>query len=144
MTGFAKRGLVRTGTISSLTFHCHSIDTINSRLTVHACTIAKGLTVLLLRPHSRACLASIGVRGWSIKGSSLPGQADRGQGITTDWLVRLGINVATFCDMWSWKQPELKPFGHKKVFIPELPATSWLPTTLHPYRSACGIDYLVK
>ena len=29
-----------------------------------------------------------------------------------DWLVRLGIDVATFCDMWSRKQPELMPFGH--------------------------------
>ena len=29
-----------------------------------------------------------------------------------DRLVRLHIDVATFCDMWSQKQPELMPLGH--------------------------------
>ena len=40
-----------------------SFDRYNNRLTVHACTIAKSSTVwFLLRPHSRACLASTEVR----------------------------------------------------------------------------------
>ena len=28
-----------------------------------------------------------------------------------DWLVRLGIDVATFCDMWTSKRPQLRLFG---------------------------------
>ena len=36
-------------------------DWYNNRLTVHAYTIAKGsMSILLLRPHSQACLASMG------------------------------------------------------------------------------------
>ena len=62
-----------------------------------------------------------------------------------EWLVRLGINVATFCDMWSRKQPALMPFGHI-IFLnwKVLPLRGSPPPTLHPYRTACGIDYLVK
>ena len=28
------------------------------------------------------------------------------------WLVRLGIDLATFCIMWGEKQHELMPFGY--------------------------------
>ena len=28
-----------------------------------------------------------------------------------DWLVTLAIDLATFCDMWSSKEPQLTPFG---------------------------------
>ena len=64
-----------------------------------------------------------------------------------DRLVRLGVDVATFCDMWGLKQPELMPSGNIKIFEFEDPAISWLPTSSYPspfYRTACGIDYLVK
>ena len=53
------------------------------------------------------------------------------------------MDLTTFCDMWSLKQLELMPLGHIKIFELEPSATSWLPTH-HPYRSACGINYLVN
>ena len=28
-----------------------------------------------------------------------------------DWLVTLDIDLATFCDTWSTKEPKLMPFG---------------------------------
>ena len=37
--------------------------------------------------------------------------------------------LATFCDMWSSKQPELMPFGHINCFELEIPTTPRLPTT---------------
>ena len=123
-----------------------SFDRYSKRPTVHVCIIAKALTVcfywcLIHRPvwHLR-------MLRWSVNGSNCPARQTAGRESLQDCLVRLGIDVATFWDMWSWKQPELKPFGHKKVFVSEVPATSWLPTTstLHPYRNACGIDYLMK
>ena len=39
-----------------------------------------------------------------------------------DWLVRLNIDVATFCDMWDRKQPEFMPVGCTRIFESELPA----------------------
>ena len=81
----------------------------------------------LLIPHSWACLVSMDA--WvSVKGSNLPGQADTSMESLQNWLVRLGINAATFFDMWSWILPEVKPFGHKKVFVPKGSTTSWLST----------------
>ena len=65
-------------------------DRYNNRLTAHAYTIEKGL--LLLKPHSWACLTSMGARMV---------QADSRQVTLQDWLAILGIDVATFCDMWS-------------------------------------------
>ena len=41
-----------------------------------------------------------------------PTRQTAGRESLQDWLVRLGIDVATFCDMWSRKQPELMLFGH--------------------------------
>ena len=37
-----------------------------------------------------------------------------------NWLVRLGMELATFCDMWSSKQPELMLFGHINCFELEI------------------------
>ena len=34
-----------------------------------------------------------------------------GRESSQDWLVRLGIDVATSCDMWTSKQPQLRLFG---------------------------------
>ena len=104
----------------------------NNRLTVHTCTIAKGSTVYFYWGLIHGPVWHPSVLGWSVNGSNFPSQADNCRESPHDWLVRLGINVATFCDMLSWKQPELKPFGHKTVFVSEVPATSWLPTTPHP------------
>ena len=66
--------------------------------------------------------------GWSINGCILPGQADSLQEISTWMLVRLGMDLATFCDVWSLKQPELMPFGHIS-FLVGTPTTPCLPTT---------------
>ena len=61
VTGFAKRGNC-THTISSLTFYCQLIDN-NNRLTVHACTIAKGSMVYTFTEASFTGLC--GVHGGS-------------------------------------------------------------------------------
>ena len=40
-----------------------------------------------------------------------------------NWLVRLGMILARFCDMWILKtQPELMPFGHTNYFVWDPPA----------------------
>ena len=76
---------------------------------------------------------------------TLLARATAGRKSPQDWLVRLGIDVATFCDMWSRKQPELMSLGHINFLESEGPAILWAqPPTFHPYRTACGIDYLVK
>ena len=48
-----------------------------------------------------------------------------------------------FCDILSATGHQLRPHHLVKCFTLEEPTTSWLLTTptLHPYRSACGIDY---
>ena len=40
------------------------------------------------------------------------------------------MDLATFCDVWSLKQPELMPFGHIS-FLVGTPTTPCLPTTSH-------------
>ena len=54
----------------------------------------------------------------------------------TGWYVRLGMDLATYtmCDMWSLQQPELSIFESKFPLF--------CGYTHHPYRSACGVDYL--
>ena len=131
VTGFAKRGLVRTLFQFLLFTVIPQIQQYTNSSCLHHCQRFNGL--LLLRLHSQVCLASTGARvvcKWlqlARPGIQLAGNHHR-----TGWLVRLGIDVATFCDMWSQKQPELKPFSHKKVFVSEGPTTSWLPTTPPP------------
>ena len=44
-----------------------------------------------------------------------------------EWLVRLGIDVATFCGMWISKQHQFMPFGCINFWV-RTPATLWLPT----------------
>ena len=138
--GFAKRVLC------AQSFKSHfspPFDRYNNRLTIHAYTIAKGSKVyfywgFIHRPvwHPRVLRCSLNC-------SNLPGQADSRQGITT----RLAGETGHWRGYIMWyskpKQPELMPFGHIIFFKLEGPATLWYPT-LHFYRSACGIDYLVK
>ena len=62
-----------------------------------------------------------------------------------DWLVTLGIDLVTFCDMWSSEEPKLMPFGCVQLtrgacHLVAAPP----PPTLHPYRSACGIEKASK
>ena len=40
------------------------------------------------------------------------------------WLVRLGMDLATVCDMLSSEQSQLIPFGHFQVFHMELFTTT--------------------
>ena len=111
----------------------------NNRLTVHAYTIAKSLLTvcfywgLILEPvwcpsmlrWSTTCLAS------QTAGKESP----------QDWLVRLDIDVATFCNMQTSKQPKLSHLAIN-FFESEPTTTLWLPTALHlpPHRGACGND----
>ena len=115
------------GVLYTYSFRSHfswSFDRNNNRLTVHACTIAKASTVCFNWGLIHGLVWHPQVLGRSVNGSNLPGQADSQQESLQDcsqqeslqdWLVRLGIDLATFWDLWSWKQPELKPFGHKTV-----------------------------
>ena len=55
-----------------------------------------------------------------------------------DWLVRLSIDLAMLCDIWSSKQPELMPFGHFQ-FSPGA-AHHFVATHHHlPYRSTSDV-----
>ena len=66
-----------------------------------------------------------------------PGQADSQRGIVTQLTIRLDIDLATFCDIWSLIQPQMIIL----IFDIQYPATSWLPTPNHHiHRSTCGID----
>ena len=60
--------------VSSLTYHCHSTDTMH-RLTVHAYIIAKGSTVCFYWCLIHGPVWCSPVLGWSVNGSNLPGQA---------------------------------------------------------------------
>ena len=54
--------------------------------------------------------------------------------------MKSAIDSATFCDMWS----SIDAILLFRIFESELPTTPWLLTTLHPYGSACDIDYPVN
>ena len=92
-------------------------DRYNNRLTAHAYTITKGSTVYFYWGHIHRPVWHPRVLGWSVNGSNLPGQADSHRESPQDWLVRLAVDIATFCDMWSWKQLEVMPFGHRIFWI---------------------------
>ena len=68
-----------------------------------------------------------------------------------NWLVRLGMDLATFCGTYM----DLKTASIDTIraynFLSQNPHyfitthhSLWLYTTLHTYRIACFIDYLVK
>ena len=61
-------------TVSSLIFHHHSMDRYISRLTVHVYAICHKLnSLVLLRPHSQACLMNTGVQKvFKMAGGGLP------------------------------------------------------------------------
>ena len=78
-TGYAKRGLVCTH------FKSHfspPFDRYNNKLTVHACTIAKGSTVYFYGGLIHGLFWHPSVLGWSVNSSNFPSQADSRQGIT--------------------------------------------------------------
>ena len=67
--------------------------------------------------------------------------------LSYDWLVKdwAWISIRTFYGVHSSKQPELMLLEHTIFLIGAL--CHFVAThhrTLHPYRSACGIVYLVK
>ena len=89
-----------TRTVSSLTFHCHSTDT----------TIDQQFMLVPLPKHQRSAFTEASFMGLSgIHGCSgglyiaptCPAWQTAGRESLQDWLVRLGMNVAKFCDMWS-------------------------------------------
>ena len=54
-----------------------------------------------------------------------------------DWLVRLGIDVATFCDMWGWGRLGLGSFGHGAVFKPGARSLRFLEIVLFVNVGVC-------
>ena len=122
------------------------LDRYNNWLTVHAYTIAKASTVCFYWGLIHGPVWHPWVLGWSVMAPTCLARQTTSRKSLQDWLVRLGIDVTTYCDMWSWKRPELKPVGHNKFLYLRVPPLcgSPSPLTLHPYRNACGFDYLVK
>ena len=118
----------------------------NNRLTLHAYTIAKGSTVYFYRDliHRPVCCPR--VPGWSVNSSNLPGQAGSQQRITTRLASETGHRCSYILCYVELKTAWIDAIWPYKFFVQEGPATSWLPTThtLHPYRTAWGINYLVK
>ena len=98
----------------------------SSTLNVNVCIIAKCTLVyfywdFFLQPV------------WDPRVPILPGQAYIvSRESQHDWPVRLGMDLASFFDMWSLKQPVLMPLGHIIILWAGTPATSWLPISPTP------------
>ena len=74
------------GVLYTHSFRSHfslSFNRYNNRPTVHACTIAESSAVCFYWGLIRGPVWRPRMLGWSVNGLSLPGQADRRQGITT-------------------------------------------------------------
>ena len=89
-----------THTISSHTFHRHSIDT----------TIEQQFMLIPLSKVQRSAFTAASFMGlsgvhWCSGGLQMaptyPARQTASRESPQDWMVRLGIDVATFCDMWS-------------------------------------------
>ena len=121
-------------------------DTYNNTLTVRAYIIAKGSMVYFNWGFICRPVWCPRVLGWSLNGFNLPGQADSRQGITT----RLAGETWHWCSYILWyaetKTAWIDPFGHIIFLNQKVPPLrgSSPPHTLHPYRTACGIDNLVE
>ena len=126
VTRLAKRVLYRHSFRShfSLLF-----DRYNNRPTVHACIIAKSSTVYFYWGLNHGPVWRPQMLGCSVNGSNFPGKADRRQGITTGLAGETGYRFSYILRRVELKTAWIEPFGHIKVFVSELPATSWLPTT---------------
>ena len=89
-----------TRAASGLTFHYHSTDT-----TIDQQFMLVPLPNLQRSAFTEASFAGLsGVHGCSgglLMASALPARQTDGRESPQDWLVRLGINVATFLDVWS-------------------------------------------
>ena len=141
VTRFAKRVLYTYSFKSPFSL---PFDGYNNRLTVHAYTIAKGSMVYFYWGliHGPVCCPRM--LRWSVSGPNLPGQANSQQGITTRLAGETGHRCS--CILWyvELKTAWIEAIWWYNFFESEGPTTLWLPTTPHPYRTACGIDYLVK
>ena len=98
------KGILYTHSFRS--YFSQQFDRYNNRSTVHACTIAKASTVcfywgLLHGPD------------WCPRMCEWLQLADSWQGFTTVLAGETEHICSYICDVWNWKQPELKPFGHK-------------------------------
>ena len=98
-----------------------SFDIYNNRPTVHACTIAKASTVCFYWDLIHGPIWRPRMLWWSVNVSNFPSQEDSRQGITTGLAGETGCQCSYIWDVWSWKQPELKPFGHKKFLYSKFP-----------------------
>ena len=116
-------------------------DRYNNRLIVHAYTIAKASTVCFYWGLIHGPVWCTRVLGLSVNGSNLPGQADSRQGIVVGLDGETGSYILWYVRPKTTWIDAIWPYN---FFVSEGPPTLWLPTTLHPYRSACGINYLVK
>ena len=108
------------------------LDGHSNRLTVCLCIIAKSM----LTESSFFSLSDIQKCAWV--DPILPGQTDSWQGIT----IWLGVETG---DGFSYILDRIVTIKAYKFFSwNTYPTTLWPPSTIHPYRSACHIDYLVK
>ena len=100
VTRFVKRSHIHTQFQVSLFTTIRQIQQLTNSSCLYQCQRFNGL--LLLRPHSWTCLASIGAQlVYKQLQLAQPGRQPTGNHHKSPWLVRLGIDVAIFCDMWS-------------------------------------------
>ena len=90
-------------------------DVYNNRLTIYVCTIAKHSTVRFYWGFFLQPVGHPWVPAWSINALSCLNKHTAGKESPCDYLVRLGMDLATFCDTWSWKQ--FMPFCHIGVLV---------------------------
>ena len=117
-------------------------DGYTSRLTVYVCTVAKSSTVCFYWDFLLQTVWHPTVLRWFKMAPSCLKKQTYSRESPLNWLVRLGMELATFCDMYM----ELKTTWINAIWAYNV--LSWNPLPLHgyphPYMSACCIDYLVK
>ena len=123
-----------------------SFDRYNNRPTVHACTIDKASMVCFYWSLTHGPVWHPRILGWSVNGSNSPDQANSQQGITTGLAGETGHRCSYILGRVELKKAWIEAIWPlKNLYQKFLPLSgSPLPLTLHPYKNACGIDYLVK
>ena len=119
------------GVLYTHSFKSHFLipfDRCNNRPTVHVYTIPKGLTVCFYWGFVFKLVWCSQVLGWSLNGSTLPGQADSQLGIT----AILATETGHWCNSILWHL-DLKTTSFDAIWLFTFWiitfATMWLPTT---------------
>ena len=95
-----QKGLIRSHTHSFEYHFSWPFDRYNNRLTVYAYIIAKSSTVCFYWCLIHGPVWHPWVLRWSENDSNLLSRQTASWELPQDWLVRLGIDVATFCDTY--------------------------------------------